>query len=234
MGARFDAVLFDAGGVLVLPDPVAIGAAVEPFVDAPPIGRFHRAHHAGLFALESEVLHDPVTVEHLDWTIYRRAYLSSLGVMEAALDDAVEAMSRVWSALIWRFRIEDSVAALWRLAAAGVPAGVVSNASGQIEAVLRNEGVCQVGHGAGVPVACVVDSHVVGVAKPDPRIFDGALAALGDIDPARVAYIGDSAINDIAGANAAGLVPLHLDPFDDYAEFEHERIRSVHDVLELV
>jgi FMN phosphatase YigB (HAD superfamily) len=175
-----------------------------------------------------------VTVEHLDWTVYRRAYLASLGVDEGDLDDAVDAMSRVWSALIWRFRIEESVAALWRLAAAGVPAGVVSNASGQIEAVLRNEGVCQVGPGAGVPVACVVDSHVAGVAKPDPRIFDGALAALGDVEPGRVAYIGDSAINDIGGALAAGLVPLQLDPFDDYAEFEHERIRSVHDVLDLV
>jgi hypothetical protein len=26
MGARFDAVLFDAGGVLVLPDPTVLGA----------------------------------------------------------------------------------------------------------------------------------------------------------------------------------------------------------------
>ena len=106
MGSRFDAVLYDAGGVLVMPDPVAISAAVEPYAGTPPIARFHRAHHAALCALESPVLHDPVTVEHLDWTVYRRAYLDSLGVASADLDDAVEAMSRVWSALIWRFRID--------------------------------------------------------------------------------------------------------------------------------
>ena len=40
------------------------------------------------------------------------------------------------------------------------------NASGQIEGVLRRMAVCQVGDGAGAPVRCVVDSHVVGVSKP--------------------------------------------------------------------
>jgi FMN phosphatase YigB (HAD superfamily) len=69
------------------------------------------------------------------------------------------------------------------------------------------------------------------VAKPDPAIFAPAMSALGDPDPARVAYIGDSFINDVAGAAAAGLIPLHLDPYDDYADFSHERIHSVHDLL---
>jgi ABC-type amino acid transport system permease subunit len=29
--ARFDAILFDAGGVLVVPDPVAIATALAPY-----------------------------------------------------------------------------------------------------------------------------------------------------------------------------------------------------------
>jgi FMN phosphatase YigB (HAD superfamily) len=225
-------VLFDAGGVLVLPDPVAIGDAMEPFVGSLPHHRFHRAHHAGMRGLEAPIVdHTGVSLEELDWLDYLRAYVRVLGVGDGSLDPAVARFRRVFSSYVWRYRIEESVAALNQLAGLGIPMGVVSNATGQIEAVLKYVGVCQVGPGAGVPVACVVDSAVVGVAKPDPAIFAPALAALGDPDPARVAYVGDSAINDVGGAVAAGLVPIQLDPFDDYTGVEHERIRSVWDLI---
>ena len=45
----------------------------------------------------------------------------------------------------------------------------------QIESVLGRFGVCQVGEGEGVPVVIIVDSTIVGVAKPDPAIFSFAL-----------------------------------------------------------
>jgi putative hydrolase of the HAD superfamily len=229
---RFDALLFDAGGVFVLPDPIAIGNAVEPFIGHQPIHRFHRAHYVGLHALESSAFATETrTIETLNWRTYREAYLRDLGIGDDAIEAALDVLGRIWSAPMWRYRIEEGFAALWRLHQLGVPMGVVSNASGQVEATLRYEGICQVGPGAGVPVACVIDSSVVGVAKPDPAIFAPALSALGDPDPARVGYIGDSAINDVGGAIAAGLVPLHLDPYELYAEMPHERITSLHDLL---
>ena len=59
----------------------------------------------------------------------------------------------------WRWPIPESVDALRRCTRRGVPMGVVSNASGQIEEVLRRSGVCQVGDGAARPVRVVIDSH---------------------------------------------------------------------------
>ena len=59
--------------------------------------------------------------------------------------------------------------------------GVVSNASGQIEAMLRR-GIAQVGPGDHVDMRVIVDSHVVGVAKPDPAIFDHALPAFSEFE----------------------------------------------------
>ncbi len=79
--------------------------------------------------------------------------------------------------------------------------GVVSNASGQIEAVLARE-TCQVGEGAHVAMRVIVDSHVVGVTKPDPAIFDHALPHFAEFDPARIAYVGDSVTMDIASSAA--------------------------------
>ena len=112
-----------------------------------------------------------------------------------------------------------------------MPIGVVSNAAGQIEAVLGQAGVCQVGDGPGVAMRCIVDSTVVGVAKPDPAIFDHAAAHFGGIDRSRIAYVGDSVTMDVAGAAAAGLHPLLVDPYGDHPSAPFETITAIADVL---
>lgn len=50
----------------------------------------------------------------------------------------------------------------------------------------------------------VVISEEAGVAKPDPRIFAGALAALG-VEPHETLFIGDSTTSDMPAAHAAGM-----------------------------
>ena len=52
------------------------------------------------------------------------------------------------------------------------------------------------------------DSQLVGVAKPDPRIFEFALPHFDGVARSRIAYIGDSVTMDIGGARAAGLYPI--------------------------
>ena len=38
----------------------------------------------------------------------------------------------------------------------------------------------------------MIDSHVVGVSKPDAKIFDFGLAAFTEFERSRIAYVGDS------------------------------------------
>ena len=59
----------------------------------------------------------------------------------------------------------------------------------------------------------ILDSAVVGVAKPDPAIFRLALDALGVPADRSVLHVGDSLRYDVAGALAAGLQPVHMDPY---------------------
>jgi putative hydrolase of the HAD superfamily len=136
---------------------------------------------------------------------------------------------------LWRWPLKSSIDALRSLNHAGIPIAVVSNAEGQIAETLRREGVCQVGAGSGAEVVVVVDSHVVGVSKPDPRIFGFALEPLG-LAAERVLYVGDSISKDVVGARAAGLHPLHFDPFDDHADagHDHDRISALADLLDWV
>ncbi|HEY8093284.1 MAG TPA: HAD family hydrolase [Acidimicrobiales bacterium] len=224
MTLAVEAVLFDAGGVLVLPDPTVLGPLLAPYGGDPSIERHVRAHYTGM-AIKSEQGAD----EH-DWHAYDLAYVRSVGVGPPDVEEAAVVLGTTRTAWLWRFPIAASVTALAALHERGIPIGVVSNAAGQIESVLRRAGVCQVGEGDAVPVRCVVDSHVVGVAKPDPRIFAPALAALG-CTAERVAYVGDSVTIDVVGARAAGLQPVLFDPYDDHVGADHARIASLHDLL---
>jgi putative hydrolase of the HAD superfamily len=77
----------------------------------------------------------------------------------------------------------------------------------------------------------IVDSHVVGIAKPDPGIFEFALEHFADFERSRIAYIGDSVTMDVEGGLAAGLHPILLDPFDDHPDAEFHRIQSLGELL---
>jgi putative hydrolase of the HAD superfamily len=58
-------------------------------------------------------------------------------------------------------------------------------------------------------VDAVVISEAIGVSKPDRRIFEHALAALG-VRPETAWFVGDNPFTDILGARAAGLTAVWL------------------------
>ncbi len=225
---RFDAILFDAGGILVLPDPDVLGPLLAYYGGDPSVGAHRRAHYAAMAAKSRSGTGETV------WDEYNGAYVRALGVPDHDLEEAALVLGRTRNPHLWRWPVPDSVDALRSLATIGVPMGVVSNASGQIEETLRRSGVCQVGAGEGTEMRVVIDSHVVGVAKPDPLIFEPALAHFAGIARERIAYVGDSVTMDIGGARAAGLHAVLLDPYDDHLDADFERIARLEDLLALV
>jgi HAD superfamily hydrolase (TIGR01662 family) len=223
--AALDAVLFDAGGVLVLPDPTVLAPLLAPYGADTSIARHCRAHYAAM-AVKSIA-----GAGETFWTEYDRAYVETVGVDPDHRRHAAQLLNITRTAQLWRWPIPDSMTALASLARDGVPMGVVSNASGQIEQELLRSEICQVGDGIGIAMRCVVDSHVVGVSKPDPQIFEHALDHFAEFERSRIAYVGDSVTMDIGGATAAGLHPVLLDPYDDHPNAEFERITSLHDLI---
>jgi FMN phosphatase YigB (HAD superfamily) len=62
-------------------------------------------------------------------------------------------------------------------------------------------------------------SDEVGVYKPDPRIFEHALAGLGAPDPGRCAHVGDRRRTDVAGAQALGMRAVRITSvFEDHPD----------------
>jgi putative hydrolase of the HAD superfamily len=219
-GGEVEAVFLDVGGVFHLPDRGTVGAALRRVGLEGPFDPdvLDRAHYAGAKALEVWPTGD---VDTGLWAAYERAYAVAAGVPDDRLDDAVAALDIAFAEKgVWSQLAAGSLDGLAALAATGVTLAIVSNSDGTLEERLRAEGICQVGPGAGVPMAIVIDSDAVGVAKPDPAIFRLALDATG-VAPDRALHIGDTVGADVNGALAAGVRPVHLDPYGFCTDTSH-------------
>ncbi len=112
------------------------------------------------------------------------------------------------TARLWSWILPGVPVALEAMKAGGLQLAVVSNSDGSVEQSLVASGLRDY-------FAAVLDSHIVGHEKPDPRIFEKALEMCG-ADPARTVHVGDMYAADVVGARAAGVHPVLLDPFDDW------------------
>jgi putative hydrolase of the HAD superfamily len=218
-----DAVLLDAGGVLVMPDPATARRLLEPYGATPDDAACRRAHYAGMRELDR--LGCP------DWPAVDRVVAAVAGVAPEMIEAALPAIERLYLEEPW-VPADGAAAAMLALEAAGLRLAVVSNASGTMEKMLLEHRICGVGsieNVAMAKVAVIVDSHVVGLEKPDPRIFHLALAEVG-VPPGRCWFVGDSVHFDVDGARAAGLRPVHVDPYGFCPSDDHDHVTGLSDV----
>lgn len=226
------AVLFDSGGIFLLPQSTRI---VDTFARAEVVvaaERLHDAHYraAAQFATTVDVDADWAG----SWSQYLRAYVDACGV---PIDDPDEVHRHLDSefadAALWLDVIPGSRDGLRAIAETGVALGVVSNADGAMAARLRDLEILQVGPGSGIEVGCVIDSGAVGVMKPDPRIFEIALTTMG-VDAADAWYVGDMPAFDVVGARRAGLRPFLMDPLGLHHDADYDRVGSLTELAALV
>ncbi|SMD10070.1 HAD family hydrolase [Kibdelosporangium aridum] len=204
---RITTVLLDVGGVLLLPSSEVMRAAIGHSGIDTTDEQLRRAHYAATAATDANGGPDRVEV-------YRRTFAKTCGV-PAEFEDAVhDLLTDQFTGYTWQRVAPCAKEGLELLLAKGFRVGVVSNSVGTIEEMLATAEVCQVGGGPCAAVEVIIDSAVVGVRKPDPRIFHIALAEMG-ADAAETAYVGDTARADVDGARSAGLWPIHLDPYGD-------------------
>ena len=232
MRDEFDAILFDAGGVLLLPNPQSTGPVLEPFGGSVEQGVLERAHFAGVHAMDLARSEG----ERSDWAAYHRAYVRAAGVAAEREDAAVQTLAEEWGHHLWDAPMAGAAEVLAGLVELGIPIGIVSNAGGQVEGDLARLAICGTDTPGAAKVVCVVDSFVVGVSKPDPAIFGTALEALGLPASPRIGYVGDTVFYDVRASSAAGLTPLLHDPYgihraDPHPSGPHRLLPDLHDLL---
>lgn len=118
----------------------------------------------------------------------------------AVIEASLEAFGR---GAAWR-PTRGAIETLRTLKALGLKIALVSNFDGRLHRVVADLGLTSF-------FDAVVVSAAAGWAKPSPRIYAAALAALGS-EPGEVLMIGDRPKEDAAGATAAGLRALLYDP----------------------
>jgi putative hydrolase of the HAD superfamily len=215
---RATTVLFDAGGVLLDLDYAFLKRLLDARHVATTLAELSASESLARTAIDRRVREGGRTSEA--WRDYFRILLTRVGAppdgTEAIIDTLAEAHERVG---LWTVAIEGAVSTVKALKAAGHRLGVVSNAEGRVERDLDGAGY------AGL-FETVVDSHLVGVEKPDPKIFRIAMERMS-ISPETAVYLGDVPAVDVAGARAAGLTPVLLDRHDLYPSTDAPRLRSI-------
>lgn len=225
------AVLLDVGGVLLLPDHDRMLGALVRAGFTPSDEVLDNAHYAGAARLDEKT----VTSEWPNfWRHYLDAYITTCGVPDELREDAHQHLDSEFAVVgSWTRVAPGARDGLRALEATGVRLGIVSNADGTIERMLRDAELVQVGEGPGLSVEVIIDSTVVGVAKPEARIFAFALDAIG-VDARDTWYIGDMPAFDVVGARNAGLRPFVMDPCQLHLDADYDRVGSLEELARLV
>ena len=222
------AAFFDAGNTLV---HLRFDRMAEAFA-AEGVGREVEALRAA--ERRARVRLDPIvagqgTTEGLDvMRAYLRLILEELGVVRDGRGPRLLTRLRAFGPAepLWSEPDPNARAVLGELRRRGLSVGVISNSDGTVEQSLREAGLLDA-------VDFVLDSHLVGVEKPDPRIFQLALGRAA-VTPAEAAFVGDLYSIDVLGARRAGMIGILMDPIGAWGERDCPRARDLLEVRDFV
>jgi putative hydrolase of the HAD superfamily len=199
------AVLFDAGNTLLFLDYPRLARAVGEATGVALTGEGLAAQAgAAAEALEQGETTDRERASRYLETLFLLAGVppEQLGVVRDTLME-LHRERHLWAGLS-----PGTIEALDRLKAEGYRLAVISNSDGRAEEGLAAAGIRD-------RFELVIDSHLVGFEKPDPRIFAAALTRMG-LAPAEAVYVGDIYEVDAIGARRAGLDVILLDPLGNH------------------
>jgi HAD superfamily hydrolase (TIGR01549 family) len=236
--AGLRAVLFDAGNTLAHLDYGFIAAVLETHGHPRTPLAIRIAEYSAKAAIDRHLTPRVAAAEHVEALLWHDApperpsyfgtVLQTLGVTDAAAQpilDALQAHNR--AECLWRVVESDTADVLTALRARGLTLAVISNADGRIEADLER-------YGLRPHFATVVDSHVVGVEKPHPGIFNIALERI-QATAGTAMYVGDVFSIDVLGARRAGLDAVLLDTLACYpGDVDCPRIGGLGELLDLL
>jgi putative hydrolase of the HAD superfamily len=97
----------------------------------------------------------------------------------------------------------DAVPALERMRSLGLRLAVISNFDERLPGLLAGLDLAH-------RVDLVVTSSSLGLGKPDPRLFRHALERI-EVEPGDALHVGDHRLEDVEGAQAAGMEAVLLD-----------------------
>jgi HAD superfamily hydrolase (TIGR01549 family) len=212
---RIKTIFFDVGNTLLFPNRerihaplTALGTTCEPSQLRDLECRIKNEFDALMI---SDGNHD-----HSFWLMFYTQLLADIGLEDDALRNQL--VSSIRESANWDQILPCTREHLLRLAEL-YQIGVISNADGRIEDVLRRCGIADC-------FFTITDSGLVGFEKPHPEIFRQALRSL-NAAPEESLYVGDVYSVDYLGATRAGMQAVLMDVPGAYREKGVARVESL-------
>ncbi|MGF1469292.1 MAG: HAD family hydrolase [Sandaracinaceae bacterium] len=209
--SELDALFLDAGNTVVFLDHGAIAEVAA--------GEGHRVEPERLREVEGiakrryEALLAEGGAHEEGYVLYLTTLLTEAGLGGSSARTLMGPIQAETERLnLWRRVPDDLGPALDRAQAAGLRLAIISNSEGRLPQLFRAVGLAE-------RFEAVIDSHDLGVRKPDPRIFEAALARLG-VAAERSLYAGDIPSVDVEGARGAGMHGVLIDTLGFYPDYD--------------
>ena len=218
-------VFFDAGNTLVLADNSKTLAPLLAAGFQPSQEQLYAAERFAKKRLDALMAarQPGESVDGGYWDMYYTHLIRQLNAPAELIAPSIASTRRAES---WCRLAPGAREVLLELRRRGLHLGVISNSDGHIEDALRGAGI-------GDCFDSFTDSGNVGVEKPDPRIFQIALASLG-ATPEESIFAGDTYSVDYQGAWAAGMGAILVDPAGVYRDDEYPRAETLAELLTML
>jgi putative hydrolase of the HAD superfamily len=214
------ALMFDFGGTLAFLDYELLAREFSGPGRKLDALALEYAEYQGRATLDRFMMGDRTDDVNGGYVEFFRGWMQAAGIPgEEILELGVRFQQIHREATLWRVVRPGTFETLERLKSQGFKLAVVSNAEGQVEGDAKRFGLAPF-------FDTIIDSHIVGVVKPNPRIFQIALERLG-IAPHEARFAGDIYSIDMVGARAAGIDAALIDQHDRYHWVDHRKIRHV-------
>ena len=220
------AIFFDAGNTLVFPRVEDLAKDLTAQGYPVTVEDFYAAERSGKRKLDEWLWPKirsgelPHMVDYVYWAEYLRALMERIHAPEAQRERLTHRLvQRFKDIQFWSLVLPETAPYLEALRARGFYLGVISNSIGTIEEQLRRVELARYFH-------TILDSAIVGVEKPDARIFDMALARTG-VKASDAVFVGDVYATDVGGARCAGLLGVLMDRVGAYTNPDCPRIMSL-------
>jgi HAD superfamily hydrolase (TIGR01509 family) len=213
------AIFFDAGNTLVFPDLARTLAPLKRAGLSITQEQLHAAECAAKHKRDAAAARNAKLADQDYWNIFYSTLLATLGLSDAQLQTALVGEAR--RSGNWEYVLPGTHDAL-RALKERYKLGVISNSDGHIAELVERMGLADCFH-------AIIDSSIVGHEKPDARIFQAAMEAVGSA-PADSLYVGDIYSIDYVGALGAGMQPLLFDVCGAYRETQLSRVESLQEL----
>jgi HAD superfamily hydrolase (TIGR01509 family) len=210
-------IFFDVGNTLLFPDRRRILAPLHERKLEPSLEQLHAIERRT--KKEFDAIMQEGKADHSFWFIFYSHLLENLGIQDDSLRDALLNATRI--SANWGDMRPGTREILQRIRRR-YPLGVISNADGNIVALLERYGIADC-------FDAIIDSGVVGCEKPHPAIFEAALREMNAV-PEQSLYVGDVYSVDYLGAIRVGMQAMLFDVAGAYRESGLPRVESLEEL----